>query len=362
MRREAIRFNRADNPVFIKELRKRVDQYFKENNLDRFGTKAMRFKTVFMIALYVVPFILIVTGLITNALLIILLWILIGFGMAGIGLSIMHDANHGAYSRNKKVNTRLGYMMNVLGGNHITWKIQHNVLHHSFTNVDGMDEDIEIPVLRTTPNQRQRWIFRFQAYYASFFYGLQTIYKGFVKDFIQLVRYNKRGLLEKQGTTLKKAVFDAIGVKIAYVLIILVLPIVTTGRPVLMVSSFLLMHFVCGLILAYIFQSAHLLEDTDVYAPKEDDSVENSWAVLQLRTTANFAHGSKFFSWFIGGLNYQIEHHLFPNICHVHYRHLAPIVKKTAKEYGIPYHEYKTFGGAIMSHFRLLNKLGNATN
>lgn len=358
MRRKTVKFNNADSPKFIVELRKRVNQHFKDNGITRYGNKAMHRKTVFMILLYLVPFIIICTGLVQSSILVILLWILVGLGMAGIGLSIMHDANHGAYSKSQKVNTRLGYLMNVLGGNHITWKVQHNVLHHSFTNVDGLDEDIELPVMRFSPNQKRYKIFRFQAYYASFFYALLTIFKGFVKDFKQLRDYGKRGLLEKQGTTTTKAVIGAIFMKIIYVAVILVLPILLTGKISLMVWGFLTMHFVCGLILAYIFQSAHVIEDTQFYEPSEDDTVENSWAILQLRTTANFAHGSKWFSWFIGGLNYQVEHHLFPNICHIHYKDLAPIVKQTAEEYGVTYHEFKTFGGAIASHLRLLNRLG----
>lgn len=360
MRRTSVRFNKEDKPKFIVELRRRVNQYFKDENIDRYGDSRMKVKTVFMLLLYTVPLALIISGIFESVGINLLLWVITGLGMSGIGLSIMHDANHGSYSKNQKVNTRLGYLMNVLGGNHITWKVQHNVLHHSFTNVDGLDEDIEIPVMRFSPNQKRYRLFRFQAYYATFFYAFMTIFKGFVKDFKQLIDYNKRGLLEKQGVTFGKALWGAILMKLIYLGVLVGLPILTTGNTGLVVSGFFLMHVVCGLILAYIFQSAHVLEETSFYEPDNDDSVENSWAVLQMRTTANFAHKSKWFSWFIGGLNYQIEHHLFPTICHVHYEEISKIVKTTAQEYGVPYNEFNTFGGAIVSHLKLLNRLGKA--
>ena len=122
--------------------------------------------------------------------------------------------------------------------------------------------------------------------------------------------------------------------------------------------GYLIMHFICGLTLALIFQPAHVIEETDFYLPDETGSVENNWAIHQMHTTANFAYGSRLFSWFIGGLNYQIEHHLFPNICHVHYRKIAKIVKETANEFNVPYYQHRTFFGALRSHFSLLNALG----
>ena len=142
----------------------------------------------------------------------------------------------------------------------------------------------------------------------------------------------------------------------------IVLPIVITDIPwYQVVLGFLLMHVITGLILSFIFQSAHVLEETEFYEVNDSGSIENNWAIHQLKTTSNFADGSKIFSWFIGGLNYQVEHHLFPNICHVHYKNLSPIVKETAREFNVPYHQHKTFFDAVKSHFRLLNGLGTGS-
>jgi len=354
-----VKFNVQDKPEFFKELRIRVNKYFKENNISRYANFNMKFKTVFMLCLYFVPMALMITGVVSSLWPVMSMWVLMGFGMSGIGLAIMHDANHGSYSKNQKVNNALGYLINFVGAYHLNWKIQHNVLHHSFTNVEGFDEDIETGVMRFSPNQERKGIHRFQVFYASFFYGLMTIYWLIGKDFVQLVRYNKKNLLEGQGLTLKKAMAQVIFNKAWYIALTLALPMIVVELPWWQILlGFLLMHFICGLVLAYIFQLAHIIEETDFYVTDDNGSVENNWAIHQMKTTANYANGSVIFSWLVGGLNYQIEHHLFPYICHVHYRKISSIVKRTAKEFNVPYYQHKTFFGALKSHFSLLNQLG----
>ncbi len=319
----------------------------------------MKFKTVFMLCLYLTPLILMLTGVVTSFWPVILMWAIMGLGMSGIGLSVMHDANHGSYSSNKKVNQALGCIVNLVGGYHVNWKIQHNVLHHSYTNVHGFDEDIDKGVMRFSPDQERKGFFRFQVYYAPFLYGIMTIYWLLVKDFEQLVRYNKKGLLAGQGISFNKALVQILFNKTWYIALTLVLPLAVMELPWWQILlGFLLMQFICGLILAFIFQPGHVVEDTNFYAPDENGSIENSWAIHQMRTTSNFATGSVLFSWFVGGLNFQIEHHLFPNICHVHYRGISKIVKEIAKEFNVPYYQHKTFIGALKSHFTLLNQLG----
>ena len=320
----------------------------------------MVFKTIFMLALYTTPLVLVITKVVTSFGGMMSMWVIMGFGMSGIGLSIMHDANHGAYSKNSRVNAGLGWLLNYIGGYHTNWKIQHNVLHHSYTNIDGHDEDIEKKgVMRFSPNQERKWIYRFQVIYAPLFYCILTLYWFIGKDFEQLVRYRKKDLLKTQNLTFGKALFQIISFKLLYIAITLVLPIMATDFLWWeIVLGFLAMQYICGLILALIFQSAHVIQETNFYVPDHNCSVENNWAIHQMYTTSNFANKSVLFSWFIGGLNYQIEHHLFPNICHVHYRHISKIVKETAEEFGVPYLEHKTFLDALRSHFSLLHQLG----
>lgn len=359
MKKAVVRFNRSQEIDFVSELRKRVNQYFSDKDISKFANTSMQLKTAFMLCLYFVPFLILVLGNIQSFGIMFLLWSLMGLGMCGIGLSIMHDANHGAYSNKKSVNNILGYLLNVIGSYHITWKIQHNVLHHSSTNVHDYDEDLNNQILRFSPNQKRRAINKYQAYYAPFLYGLLSLYKTFSKDFEQISRFNRNKLLTGQGVTFKGAVLQITVNKVIYLGLTLILPLLVISLPWWQITlGFLAMHVICGIILALIFQSAHVLDRTEFYQADASGSIDNCWAIHQLNTTANFAKKGKLFSWLIGGLNYQVEHHLFPNICHVHYQHISPIVKRTAQDYNIKYHEFPTFFDAIKSHFRMLHLLG----
>lgn len=354
-----VKFNRQNQPEFFKVLRGRVNQYFKDKNISRHANLNMKIKTIFMLCLYMTPLILMLTGVVTTFWTMLLMWVIMGFGMSGIGLSVMHDANHGSYSSSPRVNRAMSYVINLIGGYHVNWRIQHNVLHHSFTNVHDFDEDIDKGVMRFSPLQERKSIFHFQAFYAPILYGLMTIYWLFVKDFEQLIRYRRKDLLESQNITFGQSLFYIIFNKSWYIVLTIVLPILLIDLPWWQVLlGYVTMQFICGLVLALIFQPAHVLEETNFYHVDENGSVENNWAIHQLHTTANFANKSTFFSWFVGGLNYQIEHHLFPNICHVHYKHISKIVKETAEEYNVPYYQHETFYDALKSHFTLLHHLG----
>lgn len=359
---KVVKFNIKHQPEFFKELRKRVNTHFKEKNISKYANFNMKFKTGFMLTLYFLPLLLMCLGVVTSLWTVITMWILMGFGMAGIGLSIMHDANHDSYSKNQKINRTLGYLIHFIGGFRENWKIQHNVLHHSFTNIEGFDEDIKFNMMRFSPTQKRKGIHRFQVFYAPILYGFMTMYWLTSKDFQQLINYDKQNLLAGQGLTLKKGISLLIFNKIWYLLLTLILPMILIPLAWWKILlAFLLMHYICGLILAFVFQTAHVIEETNFYKPNAHGSIENNWAIHQMNTTSNFAEKSIFFSWFIGGLNYQIEHHLFPNICHIHYRRISKIVMETAKEFNVPYYQHKTFFGAIRSHLSLLHRLGTGT-
>lgn len=362
MERPNITFSSNHNAEFYKTLQQRVREYFKENNISRFGNKGMVFKTVFMISLYVVPFILLNTVFNESVGLTILMWVLMGFGMAGVGLSIMHDANHGAYSKNDTVNKLLGLVINGVGGSDVNWRIQHNVLHHTYTNVSGYDEDIDPgKIMRFTPRAERLGIHKYQHIYAWFFYGMMTLMWCTAKDFVQAARFKRQNLLKTQNITYGKLIRAIIITKIIYFTIILFIPLYfqTTILSIpATIGCFLLMHFIAGVSLAAIFQPAHVVPTSTYEIPNESGVVEADWAVNQLYNTANFAPKAKFFSWFVGGLNFQVEHHLFPTISHVHYKKLSEIVKKTASEYNLPYYSYKTFFDAVKEHTKMLHDLG----
>lgn len=359
MQFQKVKFAQNETDEFHKELRKRVTSYFKENNISRYANFNMVLKTIFMLSLYLVPFILMLSYLETTWI-IMLTWITMGFGMAGIGLSIMHDANHGAYSKSKYVNNVMGKLILLVGGSDINWRIQHNVLHHTYTNVSGMDEDIEIdPLMRFSPTQRLLKGHRFQFIYAWFLYGMMTLMWATTKDYSQWKRYKKKNLIVTQNISARAFLWTLIPTKVIYLVVTLGLPLVFSALPWWgTVLGFMLMHFVAGLTLAAIFQPAHVVPTSSFQSPDEQGAVEYSWAENQLMNTANFAPKARLFSWYVGGLNYQIEHHLFPNICHVHYRKISSIVRDTAFEYNLPYYSYKTFYEALAGHAKMLYKLG----
>jgi linoleoyl-CoA desaturase len=272
----------------------------------------------------------------------------------------MHDANHGAYSKKPWINTLIGYSLNLVGANAFNWKMQHNVMHHTFTNIHDEDEDISPRgVLRMSPHSTWKSIHKYQFIYAWFLYGLMTIIWVTLKDFVRIVRYQKNGLAKKHKANLTKEWIILITTKLAYITYIFVIPLVLTSLLWWQILiGVVVMHYIAGFILAIIFQPAHVIEGTEYPLPDEKNMVENNWAVHQLHTTTNFGQKSRVFSWYVGGLNFQIEHHLFPNICHVHYRKISAIVKTTATEFGLPYKSVRTFANALHSHMRLLRKLG----
>ena len=204
MKASHLKFNHLQKADFVQTLRKRVKDHFKASNKSIYANTSMKLKTAFMLSLYFLPLGFLLSGLITSTYSTFALYTIMGFGMAGIGLCIMHDANHGSYSKNKTVNKVLGFTANFIGAYHINWIIQHNVLHHSYTNIHGHDEDIDKKgIIRFSPDQEHKWFFKYQAYYAPLLYGMMTIYWLLAKDIDQLLKYNKRKLLKAQGISLK---------------------------------------------------------------------------------------------------------------------------------------------------------------
>lgn len=357
--KSSIRFA-STKPEFYSTLNQRVNDYFKSKNISRTGNAEMKLKTAFMFALYLIPYGLMITGVVNNIWWMLALTVVMGIAIGGIGLSVMHDANHGAYSSKKWVNNLLGLSLNVVGGNAFNWKVQHNVLHHTYTNIHDVDEDISPRgVLRLSPHGEWKSFHRFQHLYAWFFYGLMTLVWVLVKDYARIVKYQKDGLVKKQRASIGTEWTVLLLSKAIYIAYIFVIPaIVLSLTWWQLVIGFLVMHYIAGFILAIIFQPAHVIDGTDYPLPNGEGKMDNNWAIHQLHTTTNFANGNRLLSWYVGGLNYQVEHHLFPGICHVHYRKISKIVEQTANDFGVPYKSEPTFFGALRGHARLLKELG----
>ncbi len=355
----SIKFVNKQRTDFYRVLTARVDAYFEKTGRSKTADYRMVIKTAVMFGLYFVPYFLIISGVLS----LVWMWfatVIMGLGLAGIGMSVMHDANHAAYSDKRWVNKLMGYSLDLVGGNSFNWKLQHNVQHHTFTNIYGHDLDIRDRMnLRFTPAVKRNFMHRFQVVYAFILYGLQTFFWVLIKDFIQVFEF-AQGDADKQ--TPRERMVRMLGLVVAkafYVTYILVIPALVlhlTWWQLLI--GFMTMHAVAGIVLTTVFQLAHIVEDTHFPELDEAGNINEEWAIHQLRTTADFAPDNKLLTFYVGGLNYQVEHHLFQRICHVHYPQIAPIVKQTCAEYGIPYLVNDSFTDALASHIRLLKQLG----
>lgn len=354
-----IKFEKSTGSAFSKAVNERVNRYFKDNNINKHANGNMVFKTVIMLSVFFLPLIIMSTGIIEQTWLVFLLYITSGFGMAGVGMGVMHDAIHGAYSNSKSVNKWLGHSLNLIGANKTVWKIQHNVLHHTYTNVHGADDDVHTPpFLRFTPNTKKHNVHKYQHLYIWFFYAISSLTWVTIKDFVKMTRYKNMGFIKKKNE-FRNEMLKLIGWKLFYYTVVLVGPIIFLPMsPLIIVLAFLCMHFVTGLSISLVFQIAHIMPEMQFPIPENEHVIKDDWASHQLATTSNFSPKSKFFSWMIGGLNFQVEHHLFPNICHIHYREISNIVKEVAQEYGIPYFTHNTFASAIRQHYKMLKQLG----
>jgi len=342
--------------AFYSTLKTNVDQYFKTNNIKKTGNWTLYTKALILIPSAIAIYVVLLTAD-YSAFLGISLAALLGFIIASIGFNIMHDACHGSYSSKKWVNEVLGLTLNALGGNAFIWKFKHNIVHHTYTNVDGIDDDIaKSPIMRQCTTQKWVPAHRYQHIYVVLVYAISSFawvtMMDFNKYFTQRV-YNTD--LQKMNTS-DHVVFWLS--KLMYAIFYIAFPIYLVGVSNWAIG-FAAMHVTMGLTLALVFQLAHVVEHAEFEAVGNDDKViENEWAAHQVKTTANFAPRNWFVNWYVGGLNYQVEHHLFPRISHVHYPAISGIVQKTCEEFNLPYNTYPTMGESIASHFRMMKKLG----
>ena len=284
-----------------------------------------------------------------------------GLGMAGIGMNVMHDGLHGSWSKKGWLNRVMGDSIYLLCGNPFTWKVQHNYLHHTFTNIKGLDEDVEVKgLMRLHREDAWKPIHRHQHLYGPILYSLLTLNWAVTKDFTQMHRYWKKGLLDRFGTDLNLQMTKLIIGKVIYFGLFVAIPLIFSPQSwYISFIGWLVMHLVGGFVLSAVFQLAHVVEDAEQFGWEGED-IETNWMEHQLRTTCNFSMNKNWITWLTGGLNYQIEHHLFPYISHAHYPAISDIVRKTALEFGLPYYGEEGMWKALGNHFRTLRSLGAA--
>jgi linoleoyl-CoA desaturase len=350
-----VTFNNS-NRLFFNDVKKSVDDYFQLHQIKSTGNIHLYIKSLVLISLATALYILLLTVSIPVWAALVMCATL-GFILASIGFNVMHDACHGSYSSKKWVNELLGYSLNALGGNAFIWKFKHNIVHHTYTNVDGVDDDIaKSPLMRQCSTQKWVPAHRFQHIYVILVYAISSFAWVAMMDFNKYFK-QKVYTTDLQKMNAKEHMIFWLS-KILYVAFYVVIPILSVGAFNWFIG-FTVMHLFMGFTLAIVFQLAHVVEDIEFVHVSEDAiQIENEWAVHQVKTTANFDRGNKILSWFVGGLNFQIEHHLFPRISHVHYPAISKIVETKCKEHQLPYLVNKTFFKAVASHFKMMYQLG----
>lgn len=340
---------------FFNALKQEVDAYFERNAIKKTGNWKLYAKTAILIPSAIGIYLLLMFVSMHWALS-SFLWVAFGLNMAAIGFNIMHDACHGSFSTRGWVNELFGLTNNFLGGNAFLWKLKHNIIHHTYTNVDGVDDDINnMPFMRQCSTQPWKPMHQFQSIYMFFLYGFTSLFMFFM-DYVKY--FSKR----IYTTPLKKMdVKEHIifwGGKIFFILFYIGIPIFLIGWKAWLIG-FLISQFTLGLTLAIVFQLAHVVEHAEFESAGIDPvKIENEWAIHQVKTTANFAFSNKLITWFVGGLNYQIEHHLFPRISHIHYPAISKIVRETCAQFELNYIYFPSTRAAVASHVRFMNQMG----
>jgi linoleoyl-CoA desaturase len=346
----------ASDAGFHTVLKRRVLAYFEEQRLSPKASTRMYVKTAVLLVWFGASYGLLVFAA-TTTWEAMLLSISLALAMAGIGFGVQHDANHGAYSGHGGLNRLLGLTLDMLGASSYVWRFKHNVSHHTYTNVAGVDDDIDIgPFARLAPAQPRHRFHRVQQFYLWALYGFLIPKWHFVYDFknVARARIARNRFARPRGWDL----VELIGGKALFFGWAFVLP--ALFHPWWLVLLYYAgIAFLLGFILSVVFQLAHCVEEADFPVPSPGaDRLRDAWAVHQVQTTVDFAQRNPLLTWYFGGLNFQIEHHLFPRICHIHYPRIAGIVQATCAELGVRYSAHQSLFAALSSHWRWLRRMG----
>lgn len=351
-----IRFN--ENTEFQHTLRRRAEQFFKDTGLNQRDCPRMYIKTLIILGSFVLSYVLLVFAAQTwwQAL---PLAILLGLSAATIGFNIQHDGGHKAYSDHAWINKLTAMSLDLIGGSSYVWRWKHAVFHHMYVNIKDHDTDIDLGIFgRLSPQARHRWFHRWQHWYLWPLYGVMGIKWHFFDDFRDVAagRMGDNHFPRPRGAEMLLFV----GGKLLFFSIAFVIPLLF--HPLWVVIVFYIISVaVTGVVLSVVFQLAHCVEGAEFPEPDRDTGqIDNTWAVHQIESTINFARDNKLVCWLVGGLNFQIEHHLFPRICHTNYPALSKLVKQTCEEFGVRYRENPSFRSGIASHFRWLRRMGMA--
>jgi linoleoyl-CoA desaturase len=342
--------------AFQLELRRRVAEYFGASGRRERDCWQMYVKTAILLACFTACYVLLVF--------VVQEWwqalpvaVVFGLVTAAVGFNIQHDGSHHAFSDHPWINRLMAMTLDLMGGSSYCWRWKHDVIHHTYANITGHDSDIDLgPLARLTPHQRRLPFHRWQHFYLWPLYGFMAIKWQFLDDFLEVIRGRIGGIRFPRPKGKELAIF--LGGKALYFTL-------AFGIPLLVHSPWAVLLFygtavlVVGMVLSIVFQLAHCVEQAEFPLPEEDTGrIENAWAIHQVETTVDFARRSRIVTWLLGGLNFQVEHHLFPRICHVNYPAVSKLVEETCREFGVIYNQHRSLWAGVVSHFRWLRRMG----
>jgi linoleoyl-CoA desaturase len=341
---------------FIRETRRDVELYLASGRVRARGRLHMYLKSLVSFGVLAgswVSLVLVRPGLVLG----LLSLAGVTLGTIIVGFCVQHDANHGAYFRTRRANHLLGWSADaLLGISSYTWRVKHNVAHHTYTNVDGYDDDVDqIPFARLLPTQESRPWYRLQHLYIWPLYSLMVLRWQAGADIAAIVR----GRIGQSVLHPPKR-WDLAGFvvgKLVFVTWAIAVPLLVYPWW-LVLSGYAAYSTVTSLVTATTFQLAHCVEEADFTSPAELESSPRAWAVHEVETTVDFCQHNRALTWLLGGLNFQIEHHLFPRVAHSHYPHVAEIVRRNAERHGVRYTVQPSLRAALRSHQRHLRALG----
>jgi linoleoyl-CoA desaturase len=352
-----IKFGADD--AFHRDLRARIDRYFRFTKRRPRDNPRMYAKTATILTWLVASYVFLVF-LAGNWWLVLLGAVSLALAVAAVGFNIQHDGGHRAYSSHGWVNRWMARSLDLLGGSSFLWDYKHNKLHHTYANIEGHDDDIDVGLLgRLSPHQPRLLFHRLQHFYMWVLYAFLPLKWQLFDDFRDVARGKVGSYKVRRPRGKELVVF--VGGKLLFFMLAFGVPMLLHSWWVVLLV-YLLVTAIFGLILSVVFQLAHVVEEAQFPEPcPETDRIESHWAVHQVETTVDFAPRNPIVTWFVGGLNYQIEHHLFPRICHIHYPRIARIVKRACERHGIQYNVHPNVWSGIASHFMWLRRMGLPT-
>lgn len=340
-----------------KDIKERINNYFEAAGKSRKADHVLYIKMLFFSLLPITGYIILLTVGVKSLPAVYAGYLIFTIGLTLFVITVAHDASHHALLNSRSGNNILSYSWNFLGISKCLWEIKHHYSHHTYTNIPHKDVDIsESPLIRFSPFYPYRAYYKYQYLYAPFLYFLFGIFITYVKDFIMF--FNKNFKSHGRDKLPRHFFVQLLFTKLLFLLISFIIPLMVLPFPFWKILAIYLFSLaLSGSLILLVLIVPHINEDAALYEPDYSIKKQNDWALLQIRTTVDSSVNSRLINWLTGGLNTHLAHHLFPNICHVHYMQITKIIKQVLSERGIRYKE-KNFFLSLSDHFRFLKLMG----